>query len=50
MMAIAHDLREIDRFLVELVTARLDAREIEDFVDQIEQCTPELWMSPAYSL
>ena len=37
MMAILHHVDERDRFLVQFVAAGLDARQIEDFVDQAEQ-------------
>ena len=37
MMAIFDDAIERDRFLVELVAPGLDARQVEDFVDEIEK-------------
>ena len=36
-MAILHDVGERHRFLVQFVAAGLDARQIENFVDQAEQ-------------
>ena len=35
---------------MQLVFAGLDARQVEDLVDQLEQMLAEPWMSPEYSL
>jgi hypothetical protein len=35
--AFADQVGERDRFLVELVAAGLDPRQVEDFVDEVEQ-------------
>jgi len=50
MMAVGHDMHQRHRFLVEFVPSGFDPRQVENFIDEIEQMHARIVNIAEYSL